>query len=266
MFNVHDFISFAKTVVGLWHYLFGSVRVQTTQDTLDRYYEEHYGPSGMTRARYDALTATWKPTDYATDCQGLLDAWLTYEAGEKTDINADYNYRYWCEEKGRLEDVDRPYCIGEALFMQSKSSDRMTHVGWVCGFGDDGDPLVVEARGIAYGVVITKLSKRPWTHRGLMTKKFSYEEKPMEKIRFERTTPMHKGEPYLKMQQALNAAGYTDADGKKLDEDGKWGKCSQAAFDALIADYSEQVPQLLEFAAEAADGGYMLKATVAKLK
>lgn len=34
---------------------------------------------------------------------------------------------------------------------------------------------------------------------------------------------MKIGAPYLAMQKALNAAGYTDATGKVLVEDGKWG-------------------------------------------
>lgn len=263
MYNVNDFIVWAKSVVGIWQYLFGSVRVKTNQATLDRYYENHYYKQ-MTRAQYDAITASWDREGYATDCQGLLDAYLTYECGEKTDINADTNYKCWCENKGKIEDINRPYLIGEALFIQAKDGSRMTHIGWVSGFTDSGTPIIVEARNIKYGVVETTLNNR-WTHRGLMTKKFDYQEKPMEKIKFEKVTPMHQGEAYLKMQQALNAAGYTDADGKKLDEDGKWGRCSQAAFDALIADYAKE-PMILEFAAPSADGGFMLRATVAKTK
>lgn len=58
---------------------------------------------------------------------------------------------------------------------------------------------------------------------------------------FEVTSPMQTGEPYAKMQDALNAAGYSDADGNKLEVDGKWGKRSQQAFDKLIADYAPEV-------------------------
>ena len=43
------------------------------------------------------------------------------------------------------------------------------------------------------------------------------------------------------MQKALNLAGYTDAGGSVLEEDGKWGKKSKQAFDAMIADYAEGV-------------------------
>lgn len=60
----------------------------------------------------------------------------------------------------------------------------------------------------------------------------------MEKIKFEVRSPMLTGDAVQAMQTALSAAGYTDADGKAIIADGKWGKKSQAAFDAMIADYA----------------------------
>ena len=221
-----------------WNYLFGSVRVMTTQATINYYFNNHY-KNKMTRADYDAITNSWSRTGYATDCQGMLDAYLTYVCNEKIDINAHMNYTLWCTDKGTIASINRPYVIGEAVFMCSTKSKKMTHVGWICGFRANGEPLVVEARGLAYGVVVTELSKRNWTHRGLMTAKFDYtkpkeEPKPMSAIKFEKTNPIKTGEPYLAMQKALNAAGYTDATGKVLVEDGKWGTKSQQAFEKLI--------------------------------
>lgn len=221
-----------------WNYLFGSVRVMTTQATIDYYFNNHY-KNKMTRADYDAITNSWSRTGYATDCQGMLDAYLTYVCNEKMDINAHMNYTLWCTDKGTIASINRPYVIGEAVFMCSTKSKKMTHVGWICGFRANGEPLVVEARGLAYGVVVTELSKRNWTHRGLMTAKFDYtkpkeEPKPMSAIKFEKTNPIKTGEPYLAMQKALNAAGYTDATGKVLEEDGKWGTKSQQAFEKLL--------------------------------
>lgn len=221
-----------------WNYLFGSVRVMTTQATIDYYFNNHY-KNKMTRADYDAITNSWSRTGYATDCQGMLDAYLTYVCNEKIDINAHMNYTLWCTDKGTIASINRPYVIGEAVFMCSTKSKKMTHVGWICGFRANGEPLVVEARGLAYGVVVTELSKRNWTHRGLMTAKFDYtkhqeEPKPMSTIKFEKTNPIKTGEPYLAMQKALNAAGYTDATGKVLEEDGKWGTKSQQAFEKLL--------------------------------
>lgn len=242
MYKVKDFIRWALThVKGAaepWQYLFGSVRVQTTQATLDYYYEHHY-KSQMTRARYDQLTADWDRNGYATDCQGLCDAYLTYECGEKTDINANMNYDLWCSERGRIDELTRRWLVGEAVFHMN-AEGRMTHIGWICGF--DGDkPLVVEARGIAYGVCITRLSDRNFTHRGLMTAKFDYEEDVM--IEFKLTSPMQTGEPFRAMQHALNLAGYRDADGNELDEDGKWGRRSQQAFNELMEYNAPAAPE-----------------------
>lgn len=158
-----------------WEYLYGSVRVQTNKDTIDRYFSEHYA-SSMSREKYDSYTKSWPKDGYATDCQGLLDAYMTYDLGEKTDINADMNYKYWCIDKGEIESISRNFVLGEAVFMKNAATGRMNHVGWVCGFMPDGEPLVVEARGIAYGVVVTRFNARPWTHRGLMKAKFGYED------------------------------------------------------------------------------------------
>jgi len=193
MYNVTDFIKWALTHAKRgsipedallpvareecgtekWEYLYGSTRVQTNKDTLDRYFNEHYYKS-MSREKYDSYTKNWPEDGYATDCQGLLDAYMTYELGEKTDINSDMNYKYWCEDKGEVKNISRDFVLGEAVFMKNTDTGRMKHVGWVCGFMPDGEPLVVEARGIAYGVVVTRFNARPWTHRGLMKAKFDY--------------------------------------------------------------------------------------------
>ena len=141
-----------------WHYLYGTVKSKTTAERIEERWRNHYSKT-WTREAYDHATAAMSPDDYATDCQGLLDAYLTYELGEKTDVNADYNYRKWCTDKGRISEIERPYKLGEAVFM-ANSKGKMTHVGWVCGLDLDGELLVVEARGLSYGVVITRLEDR----------------------------------------------------------------------------------------------------------
>jgi hypothetical protein len=50
---------------------------------------------------------------------------------------------------------------------------------------------------------------------------------------------------YAKMQDVLNAAGFTDDAGNALESDGKWGKKSQQAFDKFIASYARK-PEPLE--------------------
>ena len=212
-----------------WQYLFGSIMVKTTPANLALYYNRHYADE-MTRAEFDAITADWDPDGWATDCQGLLDAWLTYEMDEPTDVNTAYNYLYWCTDKGRIDEISRPYEIGEAVF-SANSTDRMTHVGWICG-NLFGEPLVVEARSIRYGVVISKLKGRSFTHRGRMTKLFDYDGgKAVSPIKLELTDPMMRGNAILALQFALNALGYTDASGQPLSEDGKCGRKTLFAVD-----------------------------------
>ena len=221
-----------------WHYLYGTVKSKTTAERIEERWRNHYSKT-WTREAYDRATACMSPGDFATDCQGLLDAYLTYELGEKTDVNADYNYRKWCSEKGKTSEIERPYEIGEAVFM-ANSRGKMSHVGWVCGLDLDGELLVVEARGLSYGVVVTRLEARAWTHRGLMTKKFDYKEKEPMATKFEVIKPMLKGDGVKEMQKALNANGYTDDNDNKLVEDGKWGSKSQAAFRKLLEAHTQE--------------------------
>ena len=221
-----------------WHYLYGTVKSKTTAERIEERWRNHYSKT-WTREAYDRATADMQSDDFATDCQGLLDAYLTYELGEKTDVNADYNYRKWCSEKGKTSEIERPYELGEAVFM-ANSRGKMSHVGWICGLDSDGELLVVEARGLSYGVVITRLEARPWTHRGLMTKKFDYKEKEPMATKFEVTKPMLRGVGVAAMQRALIANGYTDDNGNELIEDGKWGAKSQAAFKKLLEAHTQE--------------------------
>lgn len=222
-----------------WHYLYGTVRTKTTPSRIKERWENYYSSHGWSKESYGNATSGMQPDDYATDCQGLLDAYLTYVQGEKTDINADYNYRKWCTGKGKTSEIERPYELGEAVFMANRGG-KMKHIGWICGLDSDGEPLVVEARGLNFGVVVTRLEDRAWTHRGLMTKKFDYkEEKPMA-IKFEVIKPMLKGDGVKAMQNALNVNGYTDDNGNKLVEDGKWGSKSQAAFRKLLEAHTQE--------------------------
>lgn len=172
--NANLFLAAGSCGTTPWEYIYGTVRVTTSQSTINSFYNNYY-TKYMLRGQYDDNTADWSRSTYATDCQGLMDAFMTYEEGETTDINAMMNYTNWCTSKGKIEDIDREWVIGEAVFTWSRRLNKIGHVGWICGFDEDGEPLAVEARGLAYGVVVTRVSDRAWTHRGLMTVKFNYD-------------------------------------------------------------------------------------------
>lgn len=158
-----------------WEYLYGTSGSACTQRLLDRKYEDPYKGWDWPRDIYDRATAGWvKNEQVVCDCQGLLDAYCTQVLGIKTDLSANGCYVRWCTDAGRTRDISRAYVIGEAVF-RVNDYGTMKHIGWICGFAADGEPLVIEERGLSYGCVVTRLSGRGWTHRGLMTIRFRYD-------------------------------------------------------------------------------------------
>lgn len=201
---------------GIWQYLWGTKGQIVTKSLLDARYNSYYGPHGWSRAEYDRITANWVANrTHVTDCQGLLDSYL------KNDTTANGDYVNYCTQKGPIKEITRPWVIGEAVF--NGTAAKKTHVGWVCGFYGT-DPLVVEARGLAYGVVVTRLSKRSWAYRGLMTKKFSYDPVPEPPVPPTPPTPPEpgayvftrplkygcKGEDVVELKKLLISHGYSD--------------------------------------------------------
>ena len=191
----------------VWQYLFGSHGQVCTQAMLDHAYKTHYAKNHWTREQFDYYTRGWVlDHQVVTDCEGLYDAY----AG--IDVNADYNYRAFCTDKGEVGKIDRPWVVGEAVFMGSAT--KKTHIGWVCGFTSKGVPLVVEARGLAYGVVITSMATRVWDYRGLMTKRFDYTESPVQpgELPYIFTRNLKygmKGADVIELKKLLIKHGYT---------------------------------------------------------
>lgn len=248
MQNVLDFVKFALSHAnpssrqigaklpfpvgddGIWEYLFGTHGQIVTQALLDSRFKSYYSKNGWNRDEYDKVTSGWVENKvHVTDCEGLLDAFLG------TDVRANDNYVKYCTEKGLIAAIDRPFVIGEAVFNGTET--KKTHVGWVCGFLGS-DPLVVESKGLKYGVVISRMSKRAWKYRGLMTKKFSYEtataQPDANKFVFQRILKYGcKGDDVVKLKVLLIRAGYNR--GISIDKDAS--KRYGGATRRLIKDY-----------------------------
>lgn len=192
---------------GEWEYLLGSTGYVATQSLLDRNYKKYY-KGDWTREEFDRATAGWVARkQIVCDCQGVEDYY------SKADNNANGNYKKYCTDKGLCSAINRPYVIGEAVF--NGSSSNKSHIGFVCGFMPDGDVLVMEERGLSYGFVITRMSKRAWKYRGLMTKRYSYasvDSQPQtEATGFVFTRQLKygcKGDDVKELKQALKAKGY----------------------------------------------------------
>lgn len=210
---------------GVWQYLYGTTGTKCTQALLDKKYGQYYKAWGWSRKEFDAVTAGWVAMAVMVcDCQGLEDCF------SGADTNAKGNYANYCTDKGRIADINRPYVIGEAIFVGSSPS-AIDHVGWIVGFAPDGEPLVLHERGLAHGCLIERMSScgKKWTYRGLMTKRYIYDSSaapatptmPIEvtpepdQTVLRITKPLTKGAFVKDLQDLLNSGGYDcgEADG-----------------------------------------------------
>lgn len=212
---------------GEWEYLYGTTGHKITKALLDVKFDTYYIKNGWTREDYDKTTAGFIGR-IACDCQGLLDKFC----GDM-DINAEANWQT-CTSKGKVK-TDEHYVIGECLFVESKTTGKKTHVGFVCGYMPDGEELIVEERGIRYGCVVTKRSERPWTHHG-RTKYLEY----VETYKLYGAEPMpfeagEKSDDVKQLQELLNARGFAPLDGMPLTVDGVYGERTADALAAFIA-------------------------------
>lgn len=94
----------------------------------------------------------------AFDCSGLGKVARRDLDGVWKDVSAQGTYDQ-CSKRGGIKTMKR--IPGTCVFMWSAKLNRMGHVGYYVG-----DGKVIEARGVAHGVVITDLSERAWTHWG----------------------------------------------------------------------------------------------------
>ena len=111
------------------------------------------------------------------DCNGLAEGYYKDVTGIDINTRARYNYSGWCSVKGSGKVPDKHKVPGLAVFI-GKTAKEITHVGYlvapVKASDPDGDWWVIEARGVMYGVVKTKLSARGWNYWGYMDKYFDY--------------------------------------------------------------------------------------------
>lgn len=111
------------------------------------------------------------------DCNGLAEGIYQDYTGVNINTKARYNYSGWCGKKGTGTIPTKYRQPGAAVFWGKKAS-TITHVAYlykpVKANKPDGDWYIIEARGVSYGVVKTKLSARKPNYWGIMDKYFDY--------------------------------------------------------------------------------------------
>ncbi len=201
------------------------------------------------------------------DCNGLAEGCYQKETGININARARNNFSAWCTNKGVGRIPAKLRVPGAAVFIHNGS--YVSHVGYlwkpVVEGKPSGDWWVIEARGVMYGVVKTRLYSRGWNRYGWMTKYFDYDAAAAEPVVYqlgERVLSVGcEGEDVKELQTKLLSWGY---DLGKWGADGEYGSCTKAAVAKFQADHmlvvtgvydADTHAALVEFAESENDGG-----------
>lgn len=217
-------------------YIMGSKGQNPKKWDKDSWWFTQYSGSQKKKALY------WRENaERVWDCNGMSEGIYEDFSGVNINTKARYNYANWCDPKGKGM-IPVEYRIpGAAVFWSDSGASSIHHVGYliepVAKGKPEGDWYLIEARGVMYGVVRTKLLSRKPNYWGLMTKYFDYS----NSTKVDLTTDMiHLGDRTLKngsegedvkeMQEALIRLGY---DLGKWGADGDFGDCTEQAVRAF---------------------------------
>lgn len=112
------------------------------------------------------------------DCNGLSEGIYKNHTGVDINTRARYNYSGWCNPKGSGM-IPVKYRVPGAAIFWGDTASSIHHVAYlykpVVSDKPEGDWYIIEARGVMYGVVMTKLYERKPNFWGWMTKYFDYD-------------------------------------------------------------------------------------------
>lgn len=145
-------------------YVYGTTGEICTKELLYRKQQQYGARLGngyyQKNGDYDGGRCARWLNRWVADCSGLIKRGRKELGGPYRDVSAQGTYDQ-CETRGEMADF--PPVPGCAVFLWSSSRKRMGHVGIYVGDGE-----VIEARGVDYGVVVTRLANRSWGYWGLL--------------------------------------------------------------------------------------------------
>lgn len=199
------------------------------------YYTQYSGGQRTQALKWrERCTRVW-------DCNGLAEGIYQIHTGTCIDSKARYNYAQWCDPKGKGT-IPAKYRVPGAAVFWGKSASDIHHVAYLWKPVDpdkpSGDWYIIEARGVMYGVVQTKLSARSPQYWGIMTKYFDYEGAAVEPVVYHLGDRIlrngDEGEDVREMQTNLIRLGY---DCGKYGADGDFGDATEIAVRAFQRDH-----------------------------
>lgn len=243
-------------------YIMGAVG-QAPKTLSDWYFSGQYSGSELKKALY------WRENAQRVwDCNGLAEGFYKDQTGTSINTRARNNYSEWCDPRGTGSIPAAYRAPGAAVF---KKSSYIHHVGFlvepVNADRPGGDWYIIEAKGVMYGVIRSKLSVGGWNCWGWMTKYFDYDAVTPEQESAVLGSRLLKkgasGSDVKTLQELLIRLGYAlskyGADGDfggetedalralqaalGLTADGRYGEETHAALMAKIEDGAEETSE-----------------------
>ena len=178
------------------------------------------------------------------DCNGLAEGLYKDETGIDINTKARYNYADWCGIKGTGMIPEYYRTPGAAVFW-GDTAKSIHHVAYLWKPVNERHPekdwFLIEARGVMYGVVCTRLSERKPNYWGLMTKYWNYksvEEYPEPTLGDRVLKNGCEGNDVKLLQSALIRLGY---DCGKWGVDGDFGDATEQAVKDFQVDHNLKV-------------------------
>lgn len=179
------------------------------------------------------------------DCNGLPEGIYKDWSGVDINTKARYGYSGWCSTKGTGMIPAKYRKPGVAVYWGKKAS-TITHVAYlykpVNANKPEGDWYIIEARGVMYGVVKTKLLSRNPNFWGIMDKYFDYDDAdyvPVSPEIGERILRNSmEGDDVKELQESLIKLGY---DCGKWGADGDFGDATELALKEFQKDNALEV-------------------------
>ena len=173
------------------------------------------------------------------DCNGLAEGLYRDYTGKSINTQARYNYAQWCDPKGSGM-IPAKYRMPGAAVFWGDSASNIHHVAFLYRPVDPSKPggnwYLIEAKGVMYGVVESKLYSRKPDFWGLMTRYFDYGGvKPVQLHLGDRLlTNGCEGDDVKELQTDLIRLGY---DCGRWGADGDFGDGTEQALRAFQRDH-----------------------------
>lgn len=241
MLKASELVTFAKSMVGM-PYWYGTCVYKCSNNLLDSKSAQY--PSHYKSNRTNTYKAHIRDQLVCMDCVGLIKGFFWTNGGvgvvESIGTNKTFSRKY---ASNGMPDKSANGLLSMCKKAGAKTGaiDSIPDVGGILVFSDGhvgvyiGCGKVVEARGFAYGVVVTNLSERNWTSWSFLPSSIlDYEGKDGVEIvvktyklgerLLKNTTPLMNGADVSELQKQLTLKGFSP-----LKIDGYFGADTEAA-------------------------------------